>query len=114
MRQFKSLMGYSEEKVHDDTVPDIFIACLREADFKIFEVLDIDLDRLLHTTQTFDFMKTIFVGDEIVTRPAVTKVRTKLNSANPFVTLEITTEYFRNEELIARTSGTIFVREALS
>lgn len=95
----------------NNKVPQVFLACLRDADFYLFDVLGIELAQLLHTTQRFEYLNEAFVGDEIRTSPRITRVLSKRKSANPFVLLEITTNFYRNQEVISRSITTLFVRE---
>jgi hypothetical protein len=109
VRQFKSVVGYADLDKRE--VPASFIACLRDGEYFIFELLEIDLAQLLHTTQSFVFHKNFNVDDEVKVVPAVTRVLSKLKSAKPFVLLEISSQFFKGDELMGESVTSLFVRE---
>jgi hypothetical protein len=109
VQQYAELLGHKVEE--GGAVPNSFLTCFRDAEFYIFDNLQIDLSQLLHTTQSFEYFEKFFAGDTIRSVPQITRVLAKRNSQNPFVLLEFTTKYFREQTQLAESLSTLFVRE---
>ena len=94
-------------------VPVAFYACFREAEFKVFDDLRIDLKQLLHVSQSYTYFTSLQVGDVVRSQVSIQKVSSRKMGAGLVVFLELKNEYFRNQEKVAEADGTVIVRELL-
>ncbi|WP_375000897.1 MaoC family dehydratase N-terminal domain-containing protein [Aeromicrobium sp. CTD01-1L150] len=76
--------------------------------FAYLSALGVDLRRVLHGEQTFTYATTLYAGDTVHVRPAITDVFDKQGGALEFICKE--TVYTRSDELIARATSTFIVR----
>ncbi|MEZ5450193.1 MAG: MaoC family dehydratase N-terminal domain-containing protein [Thiolinea sp.] len=58
--------------------------------FKLFEVLGVDLNRILHGEQAFQYLKPICAGDTITLRPKVVDIYDKKGGAMEFIVITTT------------------------
>ena len=96
-------------------VPPTYLFCLEMMDaaepFEFLTVLDIDLARVLHGEQRFDYHAPITVGDTLIFKPRVTGVTDKKGGAMTLITIE--TEVTNQDGVhVADTSRTVVVRNA--
>jgi len=117
LRDYKEALFFSPEEVADASfVPQSFIACLRDAEFHVFEALGISLSQLLHAAQKYEFVRDLRVSDHIVCRATLSSLKKKEGRAGAMAFLEITNEFYRElpsggEELCIRTGMTVVVRQ---
>lgn len=91
--------------------PHSFFSCLRSGEFFIFADLGIDLQQLLHVSQTFSYYSHLKVGDKVTTNSHILKLTPRKLGGEQVVYLELATKYFREGELIADAGGSVIVRE---
>ncbi|WP_454624990.1 MaoC family dehydratase N-terminal domain-containing protein [Bradyrhizobium cenepequi] len=94
-------------------VPPTYLFCLEMMDasepFELLTALGIDLARVLHGEQRFDYHASVVVGDILTFRPRVTRVTEKKGGAMTLVVVE--TEVTNQSGIhVADTSRTIVVR----
>ncbi|MFE6921855.1 MaoC family dehydratase N-terminal domain-containing protein [Nocardia sp. NPDC057663] len=90
--------------------PTFFFSLILESlsPFGYFDELDIDLRRVLHGEQTFDYFAMAYAGDTIEISERVVDVTVKRGGALEFVTKE--TEFRRGTELLAKATNVAVVR----
>jgi hypothetical protein len=75
VRDYKEALGFSYLMAQDDaSVPNSFVACLRDCEFCVFSDLGVDLSQLLHAGQSYQFKAPIRVGDWISGQSEIVKV----------------------------------------
>lgn len=94
-----------------DEVPDSYFACLREGEFNLFADIGIDLKQLLHVSQQIEYFKKLKVGDKIISRCGISKVNSRKLGGDFVVFLDLYNKFYKNEELVAMSEGTVIVRE---
>jgi acyl dehydratase len=96
-------------------VPPTYLFCLEMMDstkpFEFLTALDIDLARVLHGEQRFDYYAPVVVGDTLTFAPKVTSVTEKKGGAMTLIVVE-TRVINQNGVHVADTSRTIVVRNA--
>lgn len=96
-------------------VPPTYLFCLEMMDaaepFEFLTALDIDLARVLHGEQRFDYRGPVVVGDTVTFKPRVTSVTEKKGGAMTLVVVE--TEVTNQHGVhVADISRTVVVRNA--
>jgi acyl dehydratase len=96
-------------------VPPTYLFCLEMMDaaepFEFLTALDIDLARVLHGEQRFDYHAPITVGDTLTFKPRVTGVTEKKGGAMTLIIIEA--EVTNQDGVhVADTSRTVVVRNA--
>jgi acyl-CoA thioesterase FadM len=95
--------------------PATFMTCFRQGELEHVKTFGIDLTRLLHTEQEFDYHSPIRAGDRIQYRTHIKKVLEKLTPSQhvQFVTFETEVHGERNSMtfLVGKTRSTIVIRE---
>lgn len=96
-------------------VPPTYLFCLEMMDaaepFEFLTALDIDLARVLHGEQRFDYHAPVVVGDTVTFKPRVTSVTEKKGGAMTLVVVE--TEVTNQHGVhVADISRTVVVRNA--
>ncbi|MGQ0683603.1 MaoC family dehydratase N-terminal domain-containing protein [Bradyrhizobium sp.] len=115
----ESNLLYREEKAaraagYDATpVPPTYLFCLEMMDatepFEFLNALDIDLARVLHGEQRFDYFAPVVIGDVLTFRSRVTSVTDKKGGAMTLIVVE--TEVTNQDGVhVADTSRTVVVR----
>jgi len=96
-------------------VPPTYLFCLEMMDaadpFEFLTALDIDLARVLHGEQRFDYHAPVVVGDTLTFRPKVTSVTDKKGGAMTLIVVE-TAITNQNGVHVADASRTVVVRNA--
>lgn len=96
-------------------VPPTYLFCLEMMDatvpFEFLTALDIDLARVLHGEQRFDYHAPVAVGDIVTFKPCVTSVTDKKGGAMTLVVVE-TEVTNQNGVHVADISRTVVVRNA--
>lgn len=96
-------------------VPPTYLFCLEMMDaaepFEFLTALDIDLARVLHGEQRFDYHAPVAVGDTVTFKPRVTSVTEKKGGAMTLVVVE-TEVTNQNGVHVADISRTVVVRNA--
>lgn len=124
LRFFLNTLGESNPIYRDESaaraggyaalpVPPTYLFCLEMMDatepFEFLTALNIDLARVLHGEQRFDYHAPVVVGDVLTFRPKVTSVTEKKGGAMTLVVVE--TEVTNQAGVhVANTSRTIVVR----
>lgn len=94
-------------------VPPTYLFCLEMMDaenpFDFLELLKIDLARVLHGEQRFDYLAPVMVGDTLTFQSRVTEVVDKKGGALTFITV-VTAVTNQRGTHVADTSRTIVVR----
>ena len=75
----------------------------------MFDILEVDLKKILHGDQTFTYGKAICAGDTITLRPRVAEIFDKKGGAMEFIVIE-TTATNQDGEDVGRTRKTVVVR----
>ncbi|MEU3011626.1 MaoC family dehydratase N-terminal domain-containing protein [Nocardia asteroides] len=90
--------------------PTYFFSLILESPspFGYFDELGIDLRRVLHGEQAFEYHAVAYAGDTVEISERVADVTVKRGGALEFVTKE--TEFRRGTELLARTTNVAVVR----
>lgn len=96
-------------------VPPTYLFCLEMMDatepFEFLRALDIDLARVLHGEQRFDYRAPVAVGDTVTFKPRVTSVTEKKGGAMTLIVVE--TEVTNQSGVhVADLSRTVVVRNA--
>ena len=96
-------------------VPPTYLFCLEMMDaaepFEFLTALDIDLARVLHGEQRFDYHAPVVVGDTVTFKPRVTSVTEKKGGAMTLIVVE--TEVTNQHGVhVANLSRTVVVRNA--
>lgn len=96
-------------------VPPTYLFCLEMMDaaepFEFLTALDIDLARVLHGEQRFDYHAPVVVGDTVTFKPRVTSVTEKKGGAMTLIVVE--TEVTNQHGVhVADISRTVVVRNA--
>jgi acyl dehydratase len=99
----------------DAAVPPTYLFCLEMMDaaepFEFLNALGIDIARVLHGEQRFDYHAPIAIGDTLTFRPRVTSVTEKKGGAMTLIA--IATEVINQDGVhVADTSRTVVVRNA--
>ena len=96
-------------------VPPTYLFCLEMMDatepFEFLRALDIDLARVLHGEQRFDYRAPVVVGDTVTFKPRVTSVTEKKGGAMTLIVVE-TEVTNQNGVRVADLSRTVVVRNA--
>jgi hypothetical protein len=75
----------------------------------IFSMLGLDLSRILHGSQSFEYFETIYAGDRITVKGRVSDMYDKKQGALEFIVLE--SSYFNQHGvLVARSENTLVYR----
>ena len=121
LRFFLNTLGENNPVYRDEAaqaappVPPTYLFCLEMMDaaepFEFLTALDIDLARVLHGEQRFDYHAPVVVGDTLTFRPKVTSVTDKKGGAMTLVVVE--TEVTNQHGVhVADVSRTVVVRNA--
>lgn len=119
LRFFLDTLGEKNPVYRDDgtsaPVPPTYLFCLEMMDaaepFEFLNALDIDLARVLHGEQRFDYHAPVVVGDTLTFKPRVTGVTDKKGGAMTLIVIE--TEITNQAGIhVADTSRTVVVRNA--
>jgi len=124
LRFFLNTLGESNPLYRDESaaraagyaalpVPPTYLFCLEMMDatepFEFLTALNIDLARVLHGEQRFDYLAPVVVGDTLTFRPTVTSVTEKKGGAMTLVVVE--TEVTNQDGVhVANISRTVVVR----
>lgn len=124
LRFFLNTLGESNPLYRDESaahaagyaalpVPPTYLFCLEMMDatepFEFLTALNIDLARVLHGEQRFDYLAPVVVGDILTFRPTVTSVTEKKGGAMTLVVVE--TEVANQDGVrVANISRTVVVR----
>lgn len=96
-------------------MPPTYLFCLEMMDapdpFEFLTALGIDLARVLHGEQRFDYHAPVVVGDTLTFRPSVTSVTDKKGGAMTLIVVD-TPVTNQNGVHVADVSRTIVVRNA--
>jgi len=96
-------------------VPPTYLFCLEMMDapdpFEFLTALDIDLARVLHGEQRFDYHASVVVGDTLTLTSRVTEVTDKKGGAMTLIVI-VTAVTNQNGIHVADTSRTVVVRNA--
>ena len=94
-------------------VPPTYLFCLEMMDatvpFEFLTALDIDIARVLHGEQRFDYRAPVAIGDTLTFRPRVTGVSEKKGGAMTLVVVE-TSVTNQNGVHVADISRTVVIR----
>jgi acyl dehydratase len=97
-------------------VPPTYLFCLEMMDatepFEFLTALEIDLARVLHGEQRFDYHAPVVVGDTLTFKPRVVSVTEKKGGAMTLIVVE-TGVTNQNGVHVADTSRTVVVRNAM-
>ena len=118
LRFFLNTLG-EDNPVYRDAeaapVPPTYLFCLEMMDaaepFEFLTALDIDLARVLHGEQRFDYHAPVVVGDTLTFKPKVTSVTEKKGGAMTLVVVE-TEVTNQNGVHVADASWTVVIRNA--
>ncbi|MBR0874828.1 MaoC family dehydratase N-terminal domain-containing protein [Bradyrhizobium tropiciagri] len=126
LRFFLDTLGEANPVYRDETaaraagfsaapVPPTYLFCLEMMDatvpFEFLTALDIDLGRVLHGEQRFDYRAPVVVGDVLTFKPRVTGVTDKKGGAMTLIVIE--TEVTNHAGVhVADLSRTVVVRNA--
>ncbi|PHQ71162.1 MAG: acyl dehydratase [Sneathiella sp.] len=77
--------------------------------FEILEIMDIDLEKILHGNQEFTYFKDVYAGDSISFTSKVTDIFDKKGGALEFV-VKKTSATNQNGDVVAEMTRTIVVR----
>jgi acyl dehydratase len=99
----------------DALVPPTYLFCLEMMDatepFEFLTALEIDIARVLHGEQRFDYYAPVAVGDTLTFKPRVTSVTDKKGGAMTLIAIE--TKVINQDGVhVADTSRTVVVRNA--
>jgi len=118
LRFFLDTLGERNPVYRDDKaapVPPTYLFCLEMMDatepFEFLNALDIDLARVLHGEQRFDYHAPVVVGDTLTFKPRVTGVTDKKGGAMTLIVVE-TAVTNQDGVHVADTSRTVVVRNA--
>ena len=118
LRFFLETLGETNPVYHDGStapVPPTYLFCLEMMDatvpFEFLTALGIDLARVLHGEQRFDYHAPVVVGDTLTFRPRVTGVTDKKGGAMTLIVVD-TPVTNQNGVHVADVSRTIVVRNA--
>jgi hypothetical protein len=118
LRFFLNTLGESNPVYRDAEaapVPPTYLFCLEMMDatepFEFLTALDIDLARVLHGEQRFDYHAPVVVGDTLTFKPKVTSVTEKKGGAMTLVVVE-TRVTNQNGVHVADASRTVVIRNA--
>ena len=76
---------------------------------ELFSLLELDISRILHGSQSFEYFETIYSGDRITVNSRVSDIYDKKQGALEFIVLE--SSYFNPEgSLVARSENTLVYR----
>jgi hydroxyacyl-ACP dehydratase HTD2-like protein with hotdog domain len=118
LRFFLDTLGERNPVYRDDKaapVPPTYLFCLEMMDaaepFEFLNSLGIDLARVLHGEQRFDYHAPVVVGDTLTFKPRVTDVTDKKGGAMTLIVIEtaVTNQHGIH---VADTSRTVVVRNA--
>ena len=120
LRFFLNTLGENNPVYRDgdaSPVPPTYLFCLEMMDaaepFEFLTALNIDLARVLHGEQRFDYHAPVVVGDTLTFRPKVTSVTEKKGGAMTLIVVEIEV-INQNGVHVADASRTVVVRNARS
>ncbi len=91
-------------------LPHSFYGCLREGEFKVFADLGISLKQLLHVSQTFQYFKSLKVGDQLTSTVSIAKVMSRKLGGDLVTFLELKNVYSCQGDIYAIAEGTVIVR----
>jgi hypothetical protein len=118
LRFFLNTLGENNPVYRDAEaapVPPTYLFCLEMMDavepFEFLTALDIDLARVLHGEQRFDYHAPVVVGDTLTFKPKVTSVTEKKGGAMTLVVVE-TRVTNQNGIHVADASRTVVIRNA--
>ncbi|MGX1108386.1 MULTISPECIES: MaoC family dehydratase N-terminal domain-containing protein [Bradyrhizobium] len=126
LRFFLDTLGETNAVYRDETaaqatgftaapVPPTYLFCLEMMDapdpFEFLTALDIDMARVLHGEQRFDYHAPVVVGDTLTFRPRVTGVTDKKGGAMTLIVVD-TPVTNQNGVHVADVSRTVVVRNA--
>lgn len=116
LRFFLDTLGETNPVYRDDAAapaPPTYLFCLEMMDaaepFEFLNALGIDLARVLHGEQRFDYHAPVLVGDTLTFKPRVTGVTDKKGGAMTLIVIE-TEVANQNGVHVADTSRTVVVR----
>jgi MaoC dehydratase-like protein len=117
LRFFLDTLGEGNPVYRDESaaplVPPTYLFCLEMMDaadpFEFLTALNIDLARVLHGEQRFDYFAPVAVGDTVTFRPRVTSVAEKKGGAMTLIVVE-TRVTNQDGVHVADLSRTIVVR----
>lgn len=93
-------------------VPASFFACFREAEFKVFEDLGIELRQLLHVSQNYSYFFPLKLGDKVQSLVTIERVSSRKMGSGLVVFIDLKNTYLREGIKVAEADGTVIVREA--
>jgi hydroxyacyl-ACP dehydratase HTD2-like protein with hotdog domain len=118
LRFFLDTLGEKNPVYRDEAaapVPPTYLFCLEMMDatepFEFLNALGIDLARVLHGEQRFDYHAPVVIGDTLTFKPRVTDVTDKKGGAMTLIVVE-TAVTNQHGVHVADTSRTIVVRNA--
>lgn len=118
LRFFLNTLGENNPVYRDAgaaPVPPTYLFCLEMMDaaepFEFLTALDIDLARVLHGEQRFDYHAPVVIGDTLTFKPKVTSVTEKKGGAMTLVVVE-TGVTNQNGVHVADVSRTVVIRNA--
>ncbi|MEA2868065.1 MAG: hypothetical protein QOE39_2780 [Bradyrhizobium sp.] len=98
-------------------VPPTYLFCLEMMDndkpFEFLTELDIDLARVLHGEQSFEYHAAVVIGDILTFRPRVTSVTDKKGGAMTLIVIQ-TEVINQHSTRVANSSRTIVVRNEMA
>jgi hypothetical protein len=116
LRRFDEAIGETNASFAPDVAPPTFLKCIEgehDSSRAILDALEVDLKRVLHAKQEFDYFAPIRAGDCITVDRRVSDIYEKRGGAMEFIVIE---SVFRNEagSTVARSRQVVLVRNPVT
>jgi acyl dehydratase len=112
LERFAQAIGERNPRLVSETAPPTFMKVLEgehNSSRAILTALNVDLKRVLHAEQRFEYIAPILVGDTVTIERSITEIYERKNGAMEFIVIE-SRFTGRGQKLLGRSRQTVLVR----
>ena len=112
VERFASAIGVDRSRVDPDVAPLTFMKVIEgenDSSRRILDALGVELKRVMHAEQSFDYLEPIRIGERLRVRRSVTDIYDKKNGAMEFIVIEAAMQR-QDGRLVGRSRQLVLVR----
>lgn len=94
----------------DPIAPPTFATCFRDGEFTILQDLNVDLRKLLHGEQEYEYHRPIKPGDVLTCTPRIASLKSKETKKGTMDFLTTEVQITANDELVCVARSTVAIR----
>jgi hypothetical protein len=110
VQDFVKVVCPDSEPMSGDLVPEFFLPALRDSVFSVFTELEIELKRLLHVSQEYQYLKPFKGNSWVESETVISDLKEKKSKLGDMYIMDLKTKFLQNGELCAESLMRVFVR----